>query len=86
MWDRAIKLSGLDDVTPHTLRHTIGSTAVSSGESLELTGAIQGHSNPRSTAIYAHIQHRPMKQAAERVSAKIAAALNESGVSQTASI
>jgi hypothetical protein len=53
----------------------MGSTAVSTGEALALTGAILGHSNPRSTAIYAHVQNDPSKRAANRVSKKIAAAL-----------
>jgi integrase len=74
-WRKAIKKSKLPGVTPHTLRHTIGSTATSSGEALALTGAILGHTNPRSTAIYAHVQIDPSRQAAERVSGKIAAAL-----------
>ena len=67
-------------VTPHTLRHTIGSTAISTGEAMALTGAILGHSNPRSTAIYAHIQHEPSRKAANRVSKKIAAALSPKAV------
>jgi hypothetical protein len=53
----------------------MGSTAVSTGEALALTGAILGHANPRSTAIYAHVQTDPSKRAANRVSKKIAAAL-----------
>ncbi len=74
-WARAIRKAELSGVTPHTLRHTIGSTAISTGEAMALTGAILGHSNPRSTAIYAHIQHEPSRKAANRVSKKIAAAL-----------
>jgi len=75
VWAKAIKKAGLADVTPHTLRHTMGSTATSTGEALALTGAILGHANPRSTAIYAHVQNDPSKRAANRVSRKIAAAL-----------
>lgn len=75
IWSKVKKEADLSDITPHTLRHTIGSTATSSGEALALTGAILGHANPRSTAIYAHIQHQPMQNAAERTSRKIAAAL-----------
>jgi integrase len=75
-WARAIRKAALPGVTPHTLRHTIGSTAISTGEAIALTGAILGHSNPRSTAIYAHIQHEPSRKAANRVSKKIAAALS----------
>jgi len=75
MWAKAIKKAGLPGVTPHTLRHTIGATATSTGEALALTGAILGHANPRSTAIYAHVQNDPSKRAANRVSKRIAAAL-----------
>jgi integrase len=75
-WARAVKKAELPGVTPHTLRHTIGSTAISTGEAMALTGAILGHSNPRSTAIYAHVQHEPMRRAADRVSKKIASALS----------
>ena len=75
MWSRAIQKANLPGVTPHTLRHTVGSTAISTGEALALTGAILGHANPRSTAIYAHVQNNPSKRAANRVTKKIAAAL-----------
>lgn len=75
IWARAVRKAELPGVTPHTLRHTIGSTAISTGEALALTGAILGHSNPRSTAIYAHVQNDPSRRAANRVSKKIAAAL-----------
>jgi integrase len=74
-WDKAVEIAELPGVTPHTLRHTMGSTATSTGEALALTGAILGHANPRSTAIYAHVQADPSKRAANRVTKKIAAAL-----------
>lgn len=75
MWSRAIQKAKLPGVTPHTLRHTMGSTAISTDEALALTGAILGHANPRSTAIYAHVQNDPSKRAANRVTKRIAAAL-----------
>lgn len=75
IWTRAIKKADLPGVTPHTLRHTMGSTAISAGEAVALTGAILGHNNPRSTAIYAHVQTDPSRKAANRVSKMIAAAL-----------
>jgi integrase len=75
LWTKVIQRSGLPGVTPHTLRHTVGSTAVSFGEALALTGAILGHANPRSTAIYAHVQFDPSRRAADRVTNKISAAL-----------
>src|SRR3546814_6624928 len=53
----------------------MGSTSTSAGQALAMTGAILGHRNPRSTAIYAHVQLAPAKRAAERASSKIAVAL-----------
>ena len=55
VWPRVVERAGLPGVTPHTLRHTVGSTAVSTGEAPALTGAILGHANARSTALYAHV-------------------------------
>ena len=75
IWPRAIKLAGLAGVTPHTLRHTLGSTAVSFGELLKMTGAILGHATAAATEVYAHMQHNPSKGAADRVSETISAAL-----------
>lgn len=74
-WKHAIAKAELPGVTPHTLRHTMGSTTISSGEAMAFAGAILGHANPRSTAIYAHVQHDPAKQVADRISERIAAAL-----------
>ena len=53
----------------------MGSTAVSSGEALALTGAILGHANARSTSLYAHVQNDPSRRGADRVSKQIASAL-----------
>lgn len=75
VWQRAVAKAELTNVTPHTLRHTIGSTAITAGETMAMTGAILGHTNPRSTAIYAHVQRDPSRRAANRVSKKIADAL-----------
>ncbi len=76
IWPKVVDKAKLPGVTPHTLRHTMGSTAVSTGEALALTGAILGHANARSTSIYAHVQNDPSRRAADRVSRKIADALN----------
>lgn len=76
IWPAIIKAAGLPGVTPHTLRHTIGSHSVSSGQALPMVGAILGHKDTRSTAIYAHMQQSPAVQAANRGTAGIAAALS----------
>ncbi|MEP7247315.1 MAG: site-specific integrase, partial [Gammaproteobacteria bacterium] len=74
-WPKVVERAGLPGVTPHTLRHTIGSAAVSSGETLAMTGALLGHANARSTSIYAHMQNDPARRAADRVVGPIATAL-----------
>jgi hypothetical protein len=53
----------------------MGSAAVSSGESVAITGAILGHANSRSTDIYAHVAEDPARKAADRVSGIISDAL-----------
>ncbi|AMJ61967.1 tyrosine-type recombinase/integrase [Bosea sp. PAMC 26642] len=75
VWPEAIKLAALPGVTPHTLRHTLGSTSVSSGETLEMTGALLGHANMRSTQVYAHLQADPSLRVANRVGRTIGDAL-----------
>jgi integrase len=82
IWPEAVKLAGLSRVTPHTLRHTLGSTAVSAGESLKMTGAILGHATSAATEVYAHLQHDPSKSAADRVSGTISAALKGNPVAE----
>jgi integrase len=68
VWKRVCEIAELSNVTLHTLRHTLASSAVSNGETLAMTGALLGHSNARSTSRYAHIAHNPAKQAMDRVS------------------
>jgi integrase len=75
VWAAAITKANLPGVTPHVLRHTLGSAAASGGEALLMVGALLGHKNARSTQIYAHITHDPARLAADRVSAPLAAAL-----------
>ena len=74
-WAKVVKRAGLAGVTPHTLRHTIGSAAVSSGETLAMTGPLLGYASARSTSIYAHMQQDPARRAADRVVGPIADAL-----------
>ncbi|MFJ6321937.1 MULTISPECIES: tyrosine-type recombinase/integrase [unclassified Rhizobium] len=75
VWAQVIAEAKISGATLHTLRHTVGSTAASSGEAMALTGAILGHSDLSSTAIYAHVQNDPSRDAANRVTKKIADAL-----------
>lgn len=53
----ACKRAGLAEVTPHTLRHTCATWQAQAGVSLHQIGGWLGHSDPRTTQIYAH--HHP---------------------------
>jgi integrase len=75
IWPIVRRKAELEGVTPHTLRHTLGSAAASAGEALLMVGSILGHANARSTQIYAHIAHDPARLAADRATGPLAAAL-----------
>lgn len=81
VWPEVVKRAALPGTTPHTLRHSVGAAAASGGEALLLVGAILGHSNARSTTLYAHVDRDPARLAADRATAGIAAALGRPVVS-----
>ena len=66
----------LADVTVHTLRHTFAAAAAELGFSELTIAGLLGHRVPGVTARYAHIPDSALVAAADRVSARIAAALN----------
>lgn len=55
----------------HDLRHTYASVLASSGQSLPIIGALLGHTQPATTARYAHLLDDPLRQATERVGAVV---------------
>jgi integrase len=52
---RAVKKAGLEDVTVHTLRHTVGSHLVMNGVDLLTVKDLLGHRDTRTTLRYAHL-------------------------------
>ncbi len=77
-WQRIRKRAGLDDVRIHDLRHSFASMAVAGGLSLPVIGALLGHTQPATTARYAHLADDPLKQAANLTGSRIAAAMARS--------
>jgi integrase len=75
IWDRVRDRAELDGVRLHDLRHTYASWAVMGGVNLHMTGVLLGHRQPATTARYAHISDDPLKAAADKVAATLAAAL-----------
>jgi integrase len=53
----------------HDLRHTYASVLASAGLSLPVIGALLGHTQPGTTARYAHLFDDPLRAATERVGA-----------------
>jgi integrase len=78
-WDRVCARAGLEDVRIHDLRHSFASVAAGSGVSLPLIGKALGHSQPQTTARYAHIADSPLRVAVDLTGEQIASALAAGG-------
>jgi integrase len=74
-WRRIRTAAKLDDVRLHDLRHSFASVAASGGQSLIVIGKLLGHSQPATTARYAHLADDPVKAASDAVGQLIAAAM-----------
>jgi integrase len=73
-WKALSKAAGITGLRVHDLRHSFASQLVSGGASLPLIGALLGHSNPSTTARYAHMFSDPQRAAVEKVGAIVNAA------------
>jgi integrase len=71
-WLRLCQAAQITGLRTHDLRHSFASQLASGGASLPLIGALLGHSNPNTTARYAHLFDDPQRAAVERVGAIIA--------------
>jgi integrase len=74
-WSRIRCTAGLDDVRIHDLRHTFASGGLAVGEGLPVIGKLLGHTQVQTTARYAHLAADPVKQAADKISDRLAGAL-----------
>jgi Phage integrase family len=72
-WEAICKAAGIKGLRVHDLRHSFASQLASGGASLPLIGALLGHSNPTTTARYAHLFQDPLRAAVEKVGAVIGA-------------
>lgn len=68
----AAKIQGL---RLHDLRHSFASIGAADGLSLQMIGALLGHTQPSTTARYAHLAASPLHEAVDAIGAKIAAAM-----------
>jgi site-specific recombinase XerD len=65
--------AGLDNVTPHQLRHTLATQAINRGMSLEAIAALLGHKSMRMTMVYAKISNRTVADEYFKVSEQVEA-------------
>src|SRR6185437_1533130 len=68
-WAALCKAAELKGIRVHDLRHTYASILASEGQSLPVIGALLGHTQPGTTARYAHLFDDPLRAATERVGA-----------------
>jgi integrase len=70
-WERICEAAEITGLRIHDLRHSYASMLAGAGFSLPTIGALLGHSQPATTARYAHLSHDPLREATERIGAII---------------
>lgn len=80
-WRAIQRRAGLQDVRLHDLRHTHASVGAGAGLGLPVIGKLLGHSQPSTTARYAHLDNDPVRRASEKIGKHIAAVMGDSTAS-----
>jgi len=83
-WDSVRRRAGLNDVRLHDLRHTFASIGAGSSLGLPIVGKLLGHSQPQTTARYAHLDANPLRRASDLIGDQIVRALERSKASSEA--
>jgi integrase len=74
-WAAVSRAAGLEGVRLHDLRHSFASIGAGASLGLPIIGKLLGHSQPATTARYAHLDADPMRRAANTIGATISAAM-----------
>jgi integrase len=74
-WVNLCAAAKIQDLRLHDLRHSFASIGAADGLSLQMIGALLGHTQPSTTARYAHLAASPLHEAVDVIGAKIAAAM-----------
>ena len=74
-WDAIQRHAGLEGVRLHDLRHTFASVGAGASLGLPIVGKLLGHSQPATTARYAHLDADPLRRATNLIGDALAAAL-----------
>ena len=76
-WEAIKRHARLDRIRLHDLRHNFASFGAGAGMGLPTLGKLRGHSQPATTARYAHLDVDPVRRAANTISAGLEAAMGE---------
>jgi integrase len=70
VFDRATRGTGLDGITPHSLRHTAASLAITSGADVKVVQQMLGHASATMTLdLYGHLYGDRLDEVADRMDA-----------------
>jgi integrase len=75
-WASVVKAAGLSGLRLHDLRHSFASVGAGASLGLPIIGKLLGHSQPATTARYAHLDADPMRRAVDTIGATISAAMD----------
>lgn len=76
-WEWIKKHAKLEGVRIHDLRHTLASVMISTGTPLAVIGKALGHTQPATTARYAHIAEKAQREATKAASEKFVALVRQ---------
>jgi integrase len=76
-WAAIRRHANLDGVRLHDLRHTFASIGAGASLGLPIVGKLLGHSQPQTTARYAHLDADPLRRAANVIGEQLTAALGQ---------
>lgn len=74
-WVAVSKAAGLEGLRIHDLRHSYAATGAGASLGLPILAKLLGHSQPNTTARYAHLANDPVRRAADLIGGQIAAAM-----------
>jgi integrase len=70
-WAAITKAAGLEGLRIHDLRHSFASLGAGGGMGLPVIGKLLGHSQPATTARYAHLDADPMRRAVNAIGEQV---------------
>jgi integrase len=79
-WAEVCKAAGVSNLRVHDLRHSFASFAINDGEQLQTVGKLLGHTQPQTTARYAHLFVETLQKGADKVGARISNARKSGNV------